>query len=47
MKTMDEEGKAEATQQILDEMSKDPAQRAGVRTIQAKVAYNSGVHLPR
>ncbi|KIK51884.1 hypothetical protein GYMLUDRAFT_78053 [Collybiopsis luxurians FD-317 M1] len=47
MKNMDVEGKEEATQLILDEMSKDPAQCLGVRTIQAKVAYNSGVHLAR
>ncbi|THU96679.1 hypothetical protein K435DRAFT_858310 [Dendrothele bispora CBS 962.96] len=47
MKTMDETGTAQATQMILNELSNDPSQRAGVRTIQAKVAYSSAVHLPR
>ncbi|KAJ3762218.1 hypothetical protein EV360DRAFT_36154 [Lentinula raphanica] len=47
MKNMDAAGEAEAEQLILNEMSKDPAQRAGVGTIQAKVAYNTGTHLPR
>ncbi|KIK59296.1 hypothetical protein GYMLUDRAFT_60215 [Collybiopsis luxurians FD-317 M1] len=47
MKTLDAGGKAQAEQLVLNEMSKDPAQRAGVRTIQARVAYHSSTHLAR
>ena len=47
MRDMDEAGLAEAEQLVLNELSKDPAQRAGSRTIQAKIAYNSSLHLPR
>ncbi|KAJ7586525.1 hypothetical protein C8J56DRAFT_1051886 [Mycena floridula] len=36
-----------ATQLVLDEMGKDQARRSGVRTIQAKVAFNHSTHLPR
>ncbi|KAJ7586451.1 hypothetical protein C8J56DRAFT_828296 [Mycena floridula] len=36
-----------ATQMVLDEMGKDQAGRSGVRTIQAKVAFNHSTHLPR
>ena len=36
-----------STQLVLDELSKDPAKRMGVRTNQAKVAFNTGTHLPR
>jgi hypothetical protein len=34
-------------QLILDQLSKDPAQRQGVRTIQAKIAFETGQHLTR
>ncbi|KAI0309245.1 hypothetical protein OF83DRAFT_1166884 [Amylostereum chailletii] len=36
-----------AEQLVLKQMERDPAMRQGVRTMQAKVAYESGVHLPR
>jgi hypothetical protein len=34
-------------QLVLHQMSNDPAQRQGVRTIQAKVAFETGQHLTR
>jgi hypothetical protein len=37
----------DAEQLVINEMSKDPAQHHGVKTIQYKVAYNSGTHLTR
>ena len=37
----------EAEQLVLDQMDKDPSRRQGVRTIQAKVAFESSHHLGR
>jgi hypothetical protein len=37
----------EAEQLVLDQMDKDPSRRQGVRTIQAKVAFDSYHHLTR
>ena len=37
----------EAEQLVLDQMDKDPARQLGVRTIQAKVAFNAQQNLTR
>jgi hypothetical protein len=37
---------SEAEQMILEQMDKDTAKRSGVGTIQSKVAYHQGIHLP-
>jgi hypothetical protein len=37
----------EAAQLVLDQMDKDPSRRQGVRTIQAKIAFDTEQHLPR
>jgi len=36
----------EAEQLVLDQMDKDPLRRQGVRTIQAKIAFDAEQHLP-
>ncbi|KAJ7580940.1 hypothetical protein C8J56DRAFT_1057911 [Mycena floridula] len=38
---------AVATQLVVNEMGKDKAKRAGVRTVQAKVAFYASTHIPR
>ncbi|KAJ7592050.1 hypothetical protein C8J56DRAFT_886777 [Mycena floridula] len=38
---------AVATQLVVNEMGKDKAKRAGVRTIQAKVAFHASTHISR
>ncbi|KAJ6622518.1 hypothetical protein B0H10DRAFT_2162751 [Mycena sp. CBHHK59/15] len=45
--TMKKMSKTDAEQLIVDKMDKDPAKRAGVRTIRAQVALEDGVILPR
>lgn len=37
----------QAKQLVLDQMVEDPVKRHGVRTIQQKLAFAHGVHLPR
>jgi hypothetical protein len=44
MKTIDP-GTAE--QLVVNKMDKDPAKRAGVRTIMHKIAFEDGIHLTR
>lgn len=44
IKTID---RAEAEQLVITQMDADVARRAGVRTIQQRIAYEDGVHLPR
>ncbi|KAJ7200544.1 hypothetical protein GGX14DRAFT_372082 [Mycena pura] len=46
-KTMEKLSFAEAEQLVVTEMDRDVSKRAGVRTIRAKVAFNSAVSLPR
>ncbi|KAF8639055.1 hypothetical protein AX17_001751 [Amanita inopinata Kibby_2008] len=38
---------AEAEQLVLDQMDKDPSRRQGIRTIQAKIAFETEKHLTR
>jgi hypothetical protein len=42
MKTIDP---ANAEQLVVSKMDGDPAKRAGVRTIQHKIAFEDGIHL--
>jgi hypothetical protein len=44
MKTIDP-GNAE--QLVVDQMDKDPAKRAGVRTVMHKIAFEDGIHMTR
>jgi hypothetical protein len=37
----------EAEQPVIDQMDKDLLRRQGVRTIQAKIAFNAEQHLPQ
>ena len=37
----------EVEQLVLDQMDKDPSRRQGVRTIQAKIAFDVEQHLTR
>ncbi|OCH87812.1 hypothetical protein OBBRIDRAFT_735571 [Obba rivulosa] len=43
-KTMPEQDR---TQLVLSQMDKDPARRQGVQTIQHRIAFDKGIHLPR
>ncbi|KAJ7779987.1 hypothetical protein B0H16DRAFT_1830576 [Mycena metata] len=45
--TVKKMAKADAVQLVLNKMDKDPAKRAGVRTIRATVAFEDGVILTR
>lgn len=44
MKTI---GPAEAEQPVITQMDADISRRTGLRTVQQRIAYEDGVHLPR